>query len=113
MQTLQGEHWAWSQKAGVYRAALSSTGGEVRHLCLSLLFSESVRLQIKNTDKILATEKAYGITSNTRSAFSEIKMQLRERQLPALIYADSKLPLLKSAPIINISAAEKKGQVSH
>lgn len=36
-----------------------------------------------------------------------------ERQLPALIYADAKLPLLKSAPIINIPAAKKKGQVSH
>lgn len=46
LQTLQGEHWTWSQKAGVFMAALSPTGGEMCHLCLSLLFNKSIRLQI-------------------------------------------------------------------
>ena len=42
-------------------AALSPAGGEICHLCLSLLFNKSIRLQIKNKDKILVTEKMYGI----------------------------------------------------
>ena len=73
LQTLQEEHWTWSLKTGVLKAALSPTDGEICHCIFlfnerGLLFNESIGPLINNKDTILVTKKMYGITSNTRNA---------------------------------------------
>lgn len=50
---LRGEHWMWSQKAGILRAALSPAGSEICCLCFNLLFNESTGPLINNQGKIL------------------------------------------------------------
>lgn len=68
--TLKEEHWMWSQRAAVLMAALLPAGGEIRHLCFSLLFTESTGLLINTKGKILVIKKMYGIISNARNASS-------------------------------------------
>lgn len=66
----QGEHWTWSPKTRVLKAALSPTDGEIINMSSlpQFLFHESTELLINNKDKILVTKKMYDVTSYMRNA---------------------------------------------
>lgn len=42
LQAFQGEHWTWSPKAGVLKAALSPTDREICHRYLSSSFMKGL-----------------------------------------------------------------------
>ena len=76
-------------------------------------FHERTGFLIKNKDKILVTKKMYDYLRYEDSLFNKLKCSSTRLLLPVLIFADSKLLLLKFAQIINILVAKKKCQVSH